>query len=227
MVFEINIKNKRLIFNSDIEGLKIEKKIYLAGKTEPLIYYQTLNKKVNVVELPMSTNTSTLIPALRVLSLKYPTYFDKKEVIQSQNNISFYWRKSKLASFYNKFSTDNLEESKKEKIIKDTVSFLISDKFDLKKNYLNKMKEKCKLLGFYDGFPVFDSRYGLAKLQSRLGIHIETDSIMISTPLDKYENSVYKVAQKISREIGEKFLSKKNRVIFSKTNKLLSLLGIK
>ena len=48
------------------------------------------------VELQMSTNTSSLIPAFRVLGLGYNSYFDERPVIESQNDITFYWKPSRL-----------------------------------------------------------------------------------------------------------------------------------
>ena len=59
----------------------------------------------------MSTNTSTLIPALRILVVPYSPYFDGREVVDSQNDITFYWEPSKLAAFYNRFSTDELRNN--------------------------------------------------------------------------------------------------------------------
>jgi hypothetical protein len=82
------------------------------------------------------------------------------------------------------------------------------------------------LLGFYQGFPVFDGSTGFAKLQSRLGIHLEAETVMISTPLDKYEADVYELAEALGRETGLDYAKKKNRVIFPKDERLLRLLGV-
>jgi hypothetical protein len=92
---------------------------------------------------------------------------------------------------------------------------------------LAPMLEPCKLLGFYQGFPIFDSSVGFAKLQSRLGIHIGSEDVMVSTPLDRYESDVYELAELISKETGLSYSKKKNRVIFPNDLKLLKLLDIK
>ena len=228
MKFKIQIEKKVLIFNSELKGLKVYGKEYVGGEDGILIYDKTRDIKADEVELQMSSNTSTLIPALRVLSIPYHLYFDQREVVGSQNNISFYWNKSKLAAFYNKFSTDRLDYEKRESIIKKAVNFLIknSKNLPLKEEFLARVLEHCKLLGFYQGFPIFDSSFGFAKLQSRLGIHIDSEAVMISTPLDKYEKDVYQIAQQISELTKEKHVKKKNRVVFSKTNKILKLFGI-
>jgi len=83
--------------------------------------------KSDEVELQMSTNTSTLIPALRALGIAYSSYFDKGPIIGSQNNITFYWNPSKLAAFYNRFSTDGLEYSNREDVIRRAVDFLVEN----------------------------------------------------------------------------------------------------
>jgi hypothetical protein len=226
MIFEINKKQKRLVFDSDLRGLKIRNIQYVAGQDGILIYDQINDLKADQVELQMSTNTSTLIPALRILSLPYNAYFDQKEVIESQNNISFYWNKSKLAAFYNKFSTDQLEYEEREPVITRAVNFLLktSDKLPLKDEYLDKTLEPVKLLGFHKGFPIFDGASGFAKLQSRLGIHIDPETVMVSTPMDEYETDVYEMAESIAKESGLEYSKKKNRVVFPKTNNLLNLL---
>lgn len=72
----------------------------------------------------MSTNTSTLIPALRILGIAYHSYFDERPVVESQNNITFYWNPSKLAAFYNRFSTDELEHRDREPVVRRAVDFL-------------------------------------------------------------------------------------------------------
>ena len=50
--------------------------------------------------------------------------------------------------------------------------------------------------------------------------------VMISTPLDKYEADVYKLAEHLAKETGLEFPKKKNRVMFLKDEKLLKVLGI-
>ncbi len=88
------------------------------------------------------------------------------------------------------------------------------------------MLEPSRLLGFYQGFPIFDGTAGFAKLQSRLGIHVGPEAIMISTPLDKYEADVYELAEHIAGETGLDYSKKKNRVIFLKNERLLQLLNL-
>ena len=108
MKFEVVKGKKKMVFDSQLLGLKVNRIEYVAGKDGGLIYDQTIKLKASEVELQMSANTSTLIPALQILSLPYKSYFDRRDVIESQNDITFYWNKSKLAAFYNKFSTDQL-----------------------------------------------------------------------------------------------------------------------
>jgi hypothetical protein len=176
----------------------------------------------------MSTNTSTLIPALRILGIPYHSYFDERAVVESQNNITFYWNPSQLAAFYNRFSTDELEYQDREPVIRRAVDFLLSNKdsLPLEEEFLARMLEPCKLLGFYQGFPIFDSSVGFAKLQSRLGIHIGREEVMVSTPLDRYESEVYELAELLGKETGLSYSQKKNRVIFAKDPTLLELLGV-
>jgi hypothetical protein len=50
---------------------------------------------------------------------------------------------------------------------------------------------------------------------------------MISTPLDKYEDDVYDLAEGLARETGSDYSKKKNRVMFLKDDRLLKVLGIK
>lgn len=221
MKFQIDLpNNKKLIFNSELNGLKIGDIEYLSGRDGGLIYDQVEDIRVDLAELQMSTNTSTLIPALKVLSISYHPYFDQQEVLLSQNDITFYWDKSKLAAFYNKFSTDELDFSVREPVIRKAVEFLTTNigSPDLTDELLNRIKEPCKLVGFYKGFPVFDGGSGFPKLQSRLGIHIEPDGIMISTPLDKYESDIYELAEIITKETGLTYSKKKNRVVFPNFN---------
>jgi hypothetical protein len=228
MRFEIERDSKRLIFKSDLRGLKVNGLEYVSGKDGVLIYDKTRDVRVDELELQMSTNTSTLIPALRTLGISYNSYFDERPVVESQNNITFYWNPSRLAAFYNRFSTDELEYKDREPVIRRAVEFLWSniDSLPLQEEYLARMLEPCKLLGFYQGFPVFDGSVGFAKLQSRLGIHIGSEEIMVSTPLNRYETDVYELAELLSKGAGLDYSKKKNRVIFPKDPKLLNLLGI-
>lgn len=228
MKFQIEKNSKILVFDSNLSGLKIKNVEYLAGKDGVLIYDQTKALQADEVELQMSTNTSTLIPALRTLGLPYHSYFDEKDVIESQNNITFYWKPSKLAAFYNKFSTDELDYDKRESVIRQAVEFISANAqtLALEDEMLARVLEPCKLLGFYQGFPIFDSSTGFAKLQSRLGIHIDPEEVMISTPLDKYESDVYELAEQIALETGLEYSKKKNRVNFPKDPKLIGLLKL-
>ena len=159
MRFEVKRERKRLVFDSDLRGLIVGSKQYVSGRDGELIYDQTLDLKADEVELQMSSNTSTLIPALRLLSIGYHPYFDRRDVVESQNNITFYWNRSKLAAFYNRFSTDELDFPKREPIIREAVDFLANhtSNLPLKDAFLTKVLKPCKLLGFYQGFPVFDS----------------------------------------------------------------------
>lgn len=228
MRFHIKQNEKKLIFDSDLHGLRVDGVEYVAGRDGILIYDQVEGLQANEVELQLSTNTSTLIPALKVLGLPYHLYFDERPVIDSQNDITFYWQPSKLAAYYNRHSTDELDVEDREPIIRQAVDFLTSntDDLPLQEEYLTRMSEPCKLLGFYQGFPIFDGGYGFAKLLSRLGIHIGTEDVMISTPLDRYEADVYELADLISAETGLEYSKKKNRVVFQADARLLQLLAI-
>ena len=228
MRFKIERDSKLLIFDSDLHGLNVDSLEYLSGKDGVLIYDKTRDLQADEVELQMSTNTSTLIPALRILGVPYHAYFDERPVVESQNNITFYWNPSKLAAFYNRFSTDELNHPDREPIIRHAVDFLCSNpgSLPLEEELLAHAFEPCKLLGFYQGFPIFDGSVGFAKLQSRLGIHIDSEEIMISTPLDQYESDVYELAELLSKETGLNYSKKKNRVNFPKDPNLLKLLGI-
>ena len=228
MRFEIKQNGKRLIFDSDLHGLIVNGAENLSGRDGVLIYDKVKDIRADEIYLQLSTNTSTLIPALHILDIPYHPYFDERPVIESQNNISFYWIPSKLAAFYNRFSTDELEYEDREPVVRKAVEFLgtNSDELSLEEEYLNRMLEPCKLLGFYQGFPVFDSAFGFAKLQSRLGIHVGTQEVMISTPLDQYESDVYELADLISAETDLEFSKKKNRVVFQVDARLLQLLAI-
>ena len=228
MRFDIPLGPKRLIFDSDLRGLRINKTEYLSGRDGVLIYDKTQGVMADEVELQMSTNTSTLIPALRALEVPYSDYFDERPVVESQNDITFYWQPSKLAAFYNRYSTDELDYADREPVIRRAVDFLTSnhEMLPLLEESLARMSEPSILLGFYQGFPIFDGSTGFAKLQSRLGIHVDPDSVMISTPLDKYEADVYELAEHLRNETGLEYSKKKNRVMFLKEEKLLKVLGI-
>lgn len=229
MRFELALGPKRLIFDSDLRGLRIEGVEYTSGRDGVLIYDQTRDRHADTVELQMSTNTSTLIPALRSLGIPYSAYFDDRDVVESQNDITFYWEPSKLAAFYNRFSTDELDYADREPVVRRAVDFLRSNpgELSLPDELLSRMSEPSRLLGFYQGFPIFDGSTGFAKLQSRLGIHLDPEAVMISTPLDRYEADVYELAEGLSRQTGLSYSKKKNRVIFLKDEKLLEQLGIR
>ena len=228
MRFVIERGPKRLIFDSDLRGLRIKGTEYVSGRDGVLIYDQTRRLQTDEVELQMSTNTSTLIPALRTLGIPYPPYFDERQVVQSQNDITFYWEPSRLAAFYNRFSTDELDYADREPVIREAVEFLASQDqtLPLPEEFLARMLQPSRLLGFYQGFPIFDGSTGFAKLQSRLGIHLDPEAVMISTPLDKYEADVYELAEGLAAATGLDYSKKKNRVIFPKDDGLLKLLGI-
>jgi len=228
MQFEVEQSEKRLKFDSDLHGLKVGGVEYVSGRDGVLIYDRVKDIQADLVELQLSTNTSTLIPALRMLGIPYHPYFDERPVVESQNNITFYWNPSKLAAFYNQFSTDELAYKDREPVIRRAVDFLVSnpDNLPLQEEHLTRMLEPCRLLGFYQGFPIFDSAFGFAKLQSRLGIHVGTEDVMISTPLDQHESDVYELAELIQRETGMDFSKKKNRVIFPKSPELFQLFSI-
>ena len=229
MRFEIELGLNRLLFDSDLHGLRINGVNYLSGRDGILIYDQTRGlPQTDEVESQMSTNTSTLIPALRALAIRYAAYFDERPVVESQNDITFYWKPSKLAAFYNRYSTDELDYAEREPVIRQAVDFITSNAqaLPLTEELLTRMSEPSKLLGFYEGFPIFDGSTGFARLQSRLGIHVDTETIMISTPLDKYEVDVYELAEKLKNETGLDYSKKKNRVMFLKEDKLLKVLGI-
>jgi len=228
MQFEIELETKRLIFNSDLHGLRVHGKEHISARDGILIYDQTQTLQTDEAELQMSTNTSTLIPGLRLLGIPYAPYFDERPVVESKNDITYYWRPSRLAAFYNRYSTDELDYADREPVIRQAVEFLVSNPLSLPlpEELLSRMREPVKLMGFYQGFPIFDSSTGFAKLQSRLGIHLDPEAVMISTPLDKYEGDVYELAESLAQETGLDYSKKKNRVIFSKDEHLLKLLGI-
>jgi hypothetical protein len=228
MRFEIEFETKSLIFDADLHGLQAGGKEYLSGRDGTLIYDQTRDLHADEVDLQMSTNTSTLIPALRLLGIPYAPYFDERPVVESQNDITFYWRPSQLAAFYNRYSTDELDYADREPVIRQAIEFLVSNPLSLPlpEEFLGRMLEPVRLLGFHQGFPIFDGSTGFAKLQSRLGIHLDPEAVMISTPLDKYEGDVYELAEGLARETGLDYSKKKNRVIFPKDERLLKLLGL-
>lgn len=228
MRFDISLGSKQLTFDSDLRGLRIRGVDYLSGRDGTLIYDKTRDVAADLVELQMSTNTSTLIPALRALGIPYAPYFDKRPVVDSQNDIAFYWKPSQLAAFYNRFSTDELDYAGREPVIRRAVDFIVSnpETLPLPEEFLSRMSEPSRLLGFYQGFPIFDGSTGFARLQSRLGIHVDTETVMISTSLDKYETDVYELAEHLAKETGMEFSKKKNRVLFLKEEKLLRVLGI-
>ena len=151
MRFEIEVALKRLIFDSDLRGLRVQGIEYVAGRDGVLIYDQTREVRADEVELQMSTNTSTLIPALRTLGVPYAPYFDERPVVESQNYITFYWKPSKLAAFYNRYSTDELDYADREPVIRQAVEFLISnhETLPLPEELLSRMLEPSRLLGFY------------------------------------------------------------------------------
>lgn len=225
MEFPVFIGEKKLLFDSELQGVMIEGKEFISTKDTPLVYEQVKDKRSDHVRVQMSSNTSTLIPALRVLGISYPEYFDHKDVVQSQNNIRFYWNKSQLAAYYNRYSTDNMKYEDRKQTIKDAVAFLTSGKeFDLPEEYLHELSEPCKVLGFYGGFPIFDSSTGVAKLLSRLGIHIDPEVVMISTPMDEYATTVYELATELGSALGIQGVYKKNRVSFSEKEKVVEFL---
>ena len=229
MRFDMELGSKRLAFDSDLRGLRVDGREYLAGRDGVLIYDQTRGVHADQAEAQMSTNTSTLIPALRTLQIPYAPYFDERDVVESQNDITFYWKPSKLAAYYNRFSTDELDYAEREPVIRQALEFLRSNdqSIPLPEELLARMLEPVTLLGFYQGFPIFDDSTGFARLQSRLGIHVGSESVMISTPLDKYEEDIYELAEHLMRETGMEYSKKKNRVIFQKDSPLLNILGIK
>ena len=228
MRFVIEQGSRRLTFDSELRGLRIEGREYVSGRDGVLIYDQAQGVTSGEVELQMSTNTSTLIPALRTLGIPYHPYFDERSVVESQNDITFYWKPSKLAAFYNRFSTDELDYAGREPVIQAAVDFLTSNTHELPlpEELLERMRQPSRLLGFYQGFPIFDGSTGFARLQSRLGIHLDPEAVMISTPLDKYEADVYELAASLAAETGLDYSKKKNRVIFPRDERLLRVLGL-
>ncbi|MCC7303955.1 hypothetical protein IT418_00865 [bacterium] len=145
--------------------------------------------------------------------------------MNSQNDITFYWKKSQLAAYYNRYSTDNLKYAERQGVIKEAVAFITSGKvFDLPEEYLTELSEPCKILGFYGGFPIFDSSIGMAKLLSRLGIHVDLEAIMISTPMDEHAQTVYALAKEIEDKLVIQGFYKKNRVVIAERQKVFDFL---
>lgn len=219
MTFAILLsKNHRLLFSTDTRGLVIDSKEFIAGIDGVLVYDRTTGISSNEVTCQYSTNTLTLMPALRILGVPYHPYFDERSVIESQNDIQFYWKQSKLAAFYNRFSTDELPYEKRKPLIRKAVRFLMQsarqDDDFLPEELLKRLNEPCKLLGFYEGFPIFDALHGMPKLLSRLGIHVGPEAVMVSTPMDRYAEDVEEVTKKIEQETGIRATRKKNRSIF-------------
>ena len=230
---EFSIKfpgDKVLTFSSKTAGLIVNGKEYLALSDGKLIYAKTKGMKSNKVTCQLGTNTSTLIPSFRILGLKYHRYFDKKDVVESQNDITFYWNPSRLAAFYNRYSTDQLDYPKREPIIRKAVSFLLGTA-NAKEDFLPKempvrATKPVKLLGFYEGFPIFDNKHGFAKLLSRLGIHVDENEVMISTPLDEHAKSVENLAKRLEKKLKIKATYKKNRVVFATSTHLMKELSL-
>lgn len=228
--FTINLDGKKLHFSPDTQGLIIGGKEYVSGADGVLVYDKTVDLSASEVTCQFSSNTSTLIPTLRILGIPYHPYFDQRDVIESQNDITFYWKPSKLATFYNRFSTDRVPLEKRETVIRQAVDFLIraaggGENF-LPAEDLKWLKEPCKLLGVYQGFPIFDANFGMPKLLCRLGIHIGEESIMVSTPLDRYAPDVEELARILEGKAGLSGTRKKNRVKFPKDERVLRELGL-
>lgn len=198
--------------------MEAEGKKYFAGADGILVYYKTNRLKAASVYCQFSTNTSTLIPVLRILGLPYHRYFDQPKVVGSQNNITFYWKPSKLAAFYNRFSTDDAPLGRREAVIRRAVKFLTETakggKNFLPNEMLKGFDEPCRLLGFYQGFPIFDETRGMSKLLSRLGIHVGVEEVMISTPMDQYAKDIEEATRALEKAIGQK-ATWKNRTKFA------------
>ena len=132
--------------------------------------------------------------------------------------------------FYNSYSTDELPYEKRDPVIRRAVTFLIKsakkgENF-FPEELLSRLKEQCKLLGFYEGFPIFDATRGMPKLLSRLGIHVGPEAVMVSTSLDKYANDVEEITAKLEQATGVTATRKKNRSVFAVEPKILKTLGI-
>jgi len=218
-------QGKSLTFTNATQGLIINGQEYLALADGALVYEKTSGLTADSATCQLSTNISTLIPALRTIGLSYHPYFDEPEVVASQNNISFYWAACRLAAYYNRYSTDHLDYPAREPVIKPAVAFLqktarSGDNF-LPQEMLAKTAEPVTLLGFYEGFPIFDDRHGFAKLLSRLGIHVDQHEVMISTPLDEHAETVANLGRRLETKLLISPLYKKNRVVFPSDPRLL------
>lgn len=221
---------KTLTFTTATRGLIINSQGYLALADGTLVYEKTAGLTADAVTCQISTNTSTLIPALRALGQTYHPYFDEPDVVASQNNITFYWQPCRLAAFYNRYSTDHLDYPAREPVIRKAVEFIqktarSGDNF-LPKEMLSKAAETVTLLGFYEGFPIFDDRHGFAKLFSRLGIHVDQHEVMISTPLDEHAETVDRLARRLEDKLHISPLYKKNRAVFPADPRLLTELKL-
>ena len=65
MRFDLSLGSKQLIFDSDLHGLRLHGVETLSGRDGILIYDKTRDlPQTDLVELQMSTNTSTLIPSI-------------------------------------------------------------------------------------------------------------------------------------------------------------------
>ena len=83
MRFDIQLGPRHLLFDSDLHGLRINGAEYLSGRDGVLIYDKIKDlQRAAEVELQMSTNTSTLVPALRALGVRYAAYFDERPVVE-------------------------------------------------------------------------------------------------------------------------------------------------
>lgn len=223
-------KTRTLIFSTETNGLIVDGKEYVSGVDGMLVYDKTKGLLSNEVVCQYSSNTSTLIPALHILGIPYHPYFDERPVVDSQNDITFYWKPSKLAAFYNRYSTDELLYEKREPVVRRAVQFLVksakqNDDF-LPEELLKRLKEPCKLLGFYEGFPIFDATRGMPKLLSRLGIHVGPEAVIVSSPMNRYARDVEEVTKKIEKSTGLSAMRKKNRSVFPSTPTILQQLQI-
>lgn len=231
MTFTISpSRDCRLIFSTDTKGLIVNDTEYISGTDGVLVYERTKGLSSHEVTCQYSTNTSTLIPTLRILGIPYHSYFDERSVVDSQNDITFYWKPSRLAAFYNRYETNDLPYEKREPVIRRAVNFLIKTapgrEHFLPEELLRRLKEQCKLLGFYEGFPIFDAAAGMPKLLSRLGIHVGPEAIMVSTPMDRYAPDVEDVTKKIEKSTGLSAMRKKNRSVFPSAQTILQRLQI-
>ena len=229
--FSITISTQSILhFDAAQDGVLVRGVSYLSGEDGELIYDQVEGLRADEVTCQLSTNTSSLIPALRMLGISYNSYFDQRPVVESQNDIRFYWNPSRLAAFYNRFGTDGTPDNEREEIIRRGVDFLLdtADSGDdfLPEEMLKEFYEPCVLLGFYQGLAIYDAHAGLPQLRSRLGIHVGVESILISTPMDRYADDVAEVAHKIERISGVSSHPKKNRYRFPRDRRVLEVIGL-